>query len=92
MYLDLDNSPVGSPEKQNVVSSSSGGSISGKRRSLTNTAQSSLTLPVIDRSQHRKTVIESGVRNRMFTEAGQRRTDIPLSMDTSDEEGIIRSL
>ena len=82
MLFELETSPIGSPEKPEFPVSSI-----GKNRSLSiaSHSQNSLTLPVLER-QH-KTVRESGVRNRMFTDTGQRRTDIPLTMDTSDEEG-----
>lgn len=80
MLFELETSPIGSPEKPEFPVS--------KNRSLSTAAQNSLTLPVLEkRSRQNKTVRESGVRNRMFTDTGQRRTDIPLTMDTSDEEG-----
>ncbi len=75
-------SPVGSPERPIVPAPTVHG------RSLTHNTQNSLTLPSLDRSttsRQRQSAIETGVRNRMFTDTGQRRTDI--SIDTSDEEG-----
>ena len=87
-FVDFDSSPVGSPEKPNVLATSFG---TGK--GWCQTQQNSLTLPSLDRSttsRQRQSVIETGVRNRMFTDTGQRRTDI--SMDTSDEEGILTCL
>ena len=49
---------------------------------------SSITMPRIeDSSRLRVTIAEhGGVRNRMFTETGQRRQDIIINIDTSDDE------
>lgn len=82
VFMDLDTtSPVGSP--------TSDSSMITKPRSLTQ--QGSLTLPpnAERNARQRKTVMESGVRNRMFTDTGQRRTDITIPINSSDEEGTV---
>lgn len=61
-----------------------------KSRSHTsvNPPVTSITVPRLeDTSRLRVTVTEHGVRNRMFTESGQRRDDIVIQgIDTSDDE------
>jgi hypothetical protein len=55
----------------------------------------STTMPRMDIETSRATVTEkrmSGVRNRMFTETGQRRTDLVISIETSDEEDMERDM
>ena len=82
LIVDHDSSPRMSPERP-LVSNTKG-------RSHSSACQNFVTLPMVNRNRQRMTVAEhqvtDGVRNRMFTEAGQRRLDIQIHIDTSEDE------
>ena len=80
LVVDHDSSPSMSPERP-LVSNTKG-------RSHTSAGQTSVTLPIINKQRLivAERQVTDGVRNRMFTETGQRRLDIEIHIDTSDDE------
>lgn len=95
-YRSSEHTPHVSPAKQSTQEPPSVVTykvVKARSQSSFDGSVGAITMPRLDpgngSSRQRVTICEqnvTGVRNRMFTETGQRRQDLAVHMDTSDDE------